>query len=82
MNRYKVDKKKFIIACTAALKNLEQEMKDAEERGFIAADNDLKARTRRVTATLKYCQMEFISEVFVTDEFLAMLNYCLTNTQK
>ena len=78
MNNYKVDKKKFIETCKLALKNIEQEEKENKERGHFIVANDFLLRQRQILSALRSAQMSFVTEIMVSEEFLTILNYCLT----
>ena len=79
MNQYKVDKKKFIAVCKKAIKNLEIEHRESENRGHFVVANEVVARKKEIMNTLKITEMAFVSEIIVSESFLNTLNYCLTN---
>lgn len=79
MNYYVVDKKKFIKDCEQAIKNVDQEILDNSERGNLTGLNVDKASRNRVFTALRAAKMSFVQSANISEEFLTLLNYCLTS---
>lgn len=82
MNQYLVDKKKFIQTCEEALKNLDKEILESSEQRHFAAVNDAKDRKKIVLKALKFINMPFVKEAYMSTDFLDTLNYCLTYVEQ